>query len=353
MLRSSLLLLLTTPLLGQGSVTSPAYYAAFEGNAATSYPFTLQQQRFQQAHGDLRGAARAFRSLSFRRDGVALAPTLGVARTLDMEAWGAHTDLLTFSTTFQSNYAAPAAVILSRRQVSLPDRTPPPDRRPMPWDVTITFDQPYAYDGLRDFLWEVRVHSSTALPIESYFSDAALPDDNVPATQNALGRGCNIDRQNPLHVMLLHGGAYLHRGGTLTANWYVQDGPFRAPAAAFLLGARNLDLPIPGLCGARLYPDATVTLPPAAPVDNWGRFRTQDVVVPWSVALAGGRLYAQAVASDTNQAPLPLAASNGLETVLPPGLPPVLALKWTSAGNAGASNGLVVLDGGAVVRLDY
>jgi hypothetical protein len=337
----------------QNQRVSPGFYATFEGNAATGYPFSAASFRYQQIHDDLRGAPLTITALAFRRDGTAAAPTLGVPRTVELDLVMAGSDARAAVPAFAANHGTPPAAVYLRKIVNLPDRTPPPASRPMPVDVVLPLDTAYPHDGQRDLLWEARVWANSAFPDQHYLSDAARDEDPSAAAHGALGQGCNTDRQNPLQIMRLSGAAYLDRAATLRLWWTCVDAPFSSPAAVVLLGTSNPDLMVPGLCGTRLRTDAAVALPPLRPVSAIGGFRTADAVVPWSQALARARVYAQAIAADPTQTPLPVAASNGVETDLPPGLPPALALCHVFAASPTAAAGIGVFGGGAVVRFTH
>ncbi len=329
---------------------SPGYYATFEGNTATAYPFSAPNFRYQQIHDDLRGAPMTIASIAFRRDGNALAPTLGVPRTVDLDVAMAGSDARSAIATFAANHATPPVLVYLRKVINLPDRTPVPASRPMPVDVVLPLDTPYAFDGQRDLLWEVRAYANSAFLDQHYLSDAAVVEDPVPAAHDPIGLGCNTDRQNPLQIMRLGGAAFLDGAGVLKLWWTCIDAPWSSPAAAVLVGTSNPDLVVPGLCGERLRTDAAIVLPPLAPVSAIGGFRTADATVPWQPAFARAHIHAQAVAADANQAPLPLAVSNGVRSERPPGLPPSFALCHVPASSATAIAGIGVFGGGAVVR---
>jgi hypothetical protein len=54
-------------LVAQGMTVDPAVHATIEGNYRNSFPFGQLSMRYQQFHGDLRGAVRNVSAIAFRQ----------------------------------------------------------------------------------------------------------------------------------------------------------------------------------------------------------------------------------------------------------------------------------------------
>ena len=83
--------LLLAVLPAESGIVSPGFYVDEEGTTLATQPFgsasstTACPLRAQQVVGGLRGTARVFRSLAFRRDGAIGANPLFGTRSVDFE----------------------------------------------------------------------------------------------------------------------------------------------------------------------------------------------------------------------------------------------------------------------------
>jgi hypothetical protein len=336
-------------------VVLPGYFASFEGNSSSSYPFSAAAHRMQQIHNDARGNAMAgVRGWAIRRDGITTLVS-GAPRRVDVELAMADGDAANASTTFASNYVNPPTAVFQRKLVNLPDRSPAPGQKPMPWDVVFLFDNQWVYSGTHDLLWEIKVFSNTLSGAgNEYWSDFAPQNAAViPAMDFPVGSGCLTNASTTL-PMTLEGASRVERAtGRLLLGWDGLRAPRNEALVVVVVGGQGASFPVPGLCGdGRLYVVPLITLP-AGPASSSGSFVPPPGRVPWSPALARADLFAQAAAVDSSQPGLPIAVSNGLRTSMPPGPPPsFLITRVHHFSDANATTGLVTT-GGLVVRFDY
>jgi hypothetical protein len=365
---SSVVLALAAGLAAQGNPAHvevwPAYYRNFDGNSSTFYPFsptaTANQHRLQLIYNELRGHAISnMRSLAFRRDGVT-AVTTGIARTVDLEVLCGAGDAAAATTTFANNYIGTPTVVYTRKMTNLPDRSAAPTARPMPFDVILMFDNLFTHAGTNDFLYELKVYGNSLTGAgNDYYSDYATQNPAfVPSTSTTIGAGCMTNASMTLPMTL--SSAYSSAGtrvdrasGNLIFQWSGLRAPTNSPVVAVLLGLTNPNLAIPGLCGdGRLYSSGQIVIPAGA-ASATGSFTPPVINVPWDNAYALLAVYTQAVAADPSQPGLQVAVSNGLEQILPPGLPPTFNIaRLHHFSDANGATGLLVT-GGLVVRTDH
>lgn len=311
----------------------PNYFRSFEGNSSTMYPFspsaTSGAHRLQMIHNDMRGHPIAnMRSLGLRRDGVTTLTT-GVARTVDLEVLCADGDATAPSATFATNYLSTPTVVYTRKMTNLPDRSAAPTSRPMPFDVVLMFDVLYNHSGTLDFLYEMKVYGNS-LGVGTgteYYSDYAPQNPaTISSTNTTIGTGC-ITNAHPTLPMTLSTTTRVDRAsGNLILQWAGLRAPVGSPVAAVLFGLQNPNLQIPGLCGnGRLYSSMQIVLPGGS-VDVTGAFTPPAINVPWDPGYALLLTYVQAVAADLSQPGIQVAVSNGIESLLPPGLPPTFVV---------------------------
>ncbi len=337
-------------LAAQSAVVSPAWFAGYEGESALSYPLSGKTIRYQQVHDDLRGSPMAMQGIGWRRDGEAIS-LLPIARAVEIELRCAPGDVTRFGLAFDQNFQGAPTTVFDRKKVNLPDRTPDPTQQPMPFDVLLAFDRAYQHGSGQDWVWELRMYSSTAQLGDHYLSDAVVPGAPVPVMRRQLGTGCAVNQTQPGVPMRLDSDSVVTPAGTWLASWYCHAGPPSPAWAAVLIGTTNPALTVPGLCAGKLYTDAAMSLPAQLPIGQEGGFRTAPATLPWGPVLAGLKLYAQAFAPDANQTGIPLAASSGLESLLPASPPPVFRWYRIVASDPAAASAYAVLTGGVVTRI--
>lgn len=339
---------LLTGLAAQTTHVSPVAFAATEGNNSYTYPFSLSQCRYQQVHGDLRGVPMIQKQLSFRRDGVSTVTT-GQPRTLDMELVVADANFATVGVAFTGNYSGTAVTAIARKNVSTPNWQTPPVTPPAPFDFTLIYDQPWVYTGLADFLWEVRIWSSTAPTTDLMRADRADPTTTA-ALASALGQGC-LTNGSTTARMSMKGAMLASTNGDLSLLFSGLEAPVNTAGVTLFLGATNPNVTILNLC-ATIMTSGEITLP-MPNSDALGAWTAPRFWVPYSAALAGVPIFTQVFAPDASRPFIPLAASNGVSFVLPivPSGTAVKVRRTYDITLATATVGDGPFDGGNVVQI--
>jgi hypothetical protein len=302
-------------------LVSPAGLATQGGNSSNNYPFS-STFHYLQIHGDVRGAGQLIRGQSHRRTASGAGQ---IARMLEVEIWMGEGDFAAATPTFALNYTTPRTPVFSKKMVSAPSWESPVIGNPPPFDLNFAYDAPFAYSGSRDLVWEM-VLSQNSANQQPYPANAHEQFRQCGGTR-AHGTGCVASGQS--RAMSMSGQhCSSARTGTVDTSWWVYDGAANA-AGAFLIGASNPALPLPGLCATTLYTDAKITL--FASTDSTGFMSTPYFQAPYSAGLVGLTLWSQAVVVDAGQPGLPLAFSNGLEsTVIAPPVMGRFCRLWSS-----------------------
>jgi hypothetical protein len=319
--------------LAQNFTYSPASAGTTEQNANNTIPFWYGSARYQQVHGSLRGAPRLLQAISIRRDGMLGTFGSAVARTIDAEMVMAHTNFATVSGTFASNYAGTPVTTVNRRMINLPDWTANLGS-PAPW-LAIPHDNPFAYTGNLDLLWELRIHSNTNTG--SYPADAfsGFNFDIGSATNVSFGTGCTATgRTSPMTISA--NVQSVNPTNSLRVQWSVFNGPAGAPCAV-LVGLSGIDQAVSGLC-SNLYV-GNILLVINGTKSGTGSFTTPAIeATPFDPAWVGGKLYAQGAAIDNGRTdPIPVSVSNRVESTIvavPGGSPDKIRRIWVSDVNA-------------------
>ncbi len=283
---------------------SPAFLANTEGNAANTYPWNFAG-RYQQVHGDLRGQALAIRGLEFRRDGVQ--PGTMAERRLDCEIWLSEGRYVEFAPAFAANHRSGMQRTQPRRLVDLP-RLPAPITPPAPWLVAFPFDAPFAYSGVEDLVWELRVHANTVTSVTYHtdaYSGAAVTDVNT-SKATSVGTGCTASG-NTQRMQADACVRTFQAADRITASLWCAHAP-RSQASAMFLGSQPVDLQIPGLCTAFRVGGSTVVIPGTTDAEG---LHFVQASVPFDAALVHASLIHQVVTVDPGRlGPLQLSASD-------------------------------------------
>ena len=344
------LLLSALPLAAQSYLVSPAAYTSTQGNSTNPLGFSSAQARYQQIHGDLRGMPRVFTGMSLRRG--ATANTTATARTLDLTVTLADSRLRQVTPTFAANYASSPMTVLPKMSVNFPDWTVS-GGSPEPWTVVVPFTVPYVYLGQIDLLWEWAVENNTGAT-QNYSADAysgLLLGDLTQATHTTLGVGCTATSQmNPLNF-----GPRAYTSAGLDAFYYkgtALNGPPNVPAA-ILFGLSNPNLTFPGLC-TTVHTDGLISF--SSMTSAAGSWSMPDLLLRWDPAWQGLKIYAQGVCTDFGQPGLPLALTNGVETVVPGmgSAPPAQIIRIFNTTSSTATTGTVnYYSYGLIVRFTH
>lgn len=335
-------------LLAQAAYVSPVANATTEGNNSYTYPFSLSQCRYQQIHGDLRGTPMLQKKLVFRRDGAST-QTTGLPRTLDMELVVCDSKFAAVGLSFAGNYSGTPVTAIARKSVNTPNWQTPPVSPPAPFDFALTYDQPWLYTGLADFLWEVKIWTSTGSATDYLRADRADPA-TLSATPTVLGQGC-LTNASTTSRMNFKGSLLASTNGDLALLFTGAAAPANSPAVTLLIGASNPNLTIPNLC-ATIYTSAEIALAmPAA--DATGSWNAPRFWVPYNAGLSGVQIYTQVFAPDASYPVIPVAGSNGVQFGLPgvPSGPAALVRRTYDITLATAPLGQGPFDGGNVVQI--
>ena len=302
------LLVVTASAVAQSYTVSPSVVGTADGNSNNTYPWSWASGRYQQIHGDMRGTVRTITALSQRRDGGLGASTTAVARSVDVEYYMADSDFALASSTFATNYASAPMNVVTRKFINLPDWTAA-TTKPAPFTFTVPFDVPFVYVGLKDLVWEVAVHSTTATG--TWPADAFSAILSSSGASVSTGLGCfATTRTSRMSISASQQTEFVPQ--TMSLSYFANSAPASAPSA-FLLGLVNPGIPVPGLC-ANLYVDQ-VFMTINATAGTTGLFSAPTITVPYDPQLVGFRVYAQAASLDAGQTSgLPVAVSNGLQT---------------------------------------
>ena len=265
---------------------------------------------------------------------------------MDIEIALCVASLQAFGTSFVGKYGANVpTTVFTRKLVNLPNLATLPPAAPAPWDVEVPFDLVlFVFFNSMDLLHEVVVWSSTIPNV--YPLDAV----NAPTTMNggfsAVDLGCTTaNGLMQLRSRHVAGSAT----NTLTLSWLVTGAPALAPAAV-LVGLSDPDVPIPGLCGGgKLHTDVTL-LALNGQTDASGTLLASGLGFGYDPRFPAFTLTAQAVAVDFTQGQLPVAASNGVASPLPPLPSAVQAHRLFASGSPTASAGTLLANSCLVTR---
>ncbi|MGE0142233.1 MAG: hypothetical protein AB7I19_10270 [Planctomycetota bacterium] len=314
------------PVMAQSPVVSPSYFTNHEAYLGSGLPFgadgsAVSGTRFQQFHTDLHGAPRTISAIALRADQSG-ARREGAAMTVDLEVRIGASSLAAASTNFAANYSSAPTVAMSRRMMNLPARTGDATAFLGPFDVVLPFDQPFAYDGSTDLVWETITRSQVNYFTVRYASDYVVPQVNAGtvatgfAVRSLGGSTCtNYD-------LVPSGG--LQTGASPNLIFGLQAKAHRSLVGTPVgigIGISDPNFPLASaLCTGFIHTDAMIAV--GGPLNNAGLF-TLGLVLPWQPHWAGLELFSQAVFLRSGG----VAISRGLVVRLPDAVPPV-------AGNA-------------------
>lgn len=304
---------------GPGAI-SPPYFAQHEGYVGMGLPFGADNAivtgtRYQQFQTEFVGQAMTIAAISLRADQDG-GKRSGLAMNVDLELRIGPAALAGATTNFNANYSAPAVVAMSRRVLSLPARSGEATSLLGPFDVTLPFDQPYAYDGLTQFAWETICRSSVDYRTTTYESDFVVPQVNAGTVgtgfaSRSLGGGCNGYELTPSGGLQTGASPNLILGLAATAHRSLVGTP-----TAIAIGVADPAIPLVSpLCTSTLHTDALIVV--AGSLDNAGRYLL-GVTLPWQPIWSQMELTVQAAFVRSGG----LAFSRGLVVQLPQGPPP-------------------------------
>jgi hypothetical protein len=319
-------ILVAAPAFAQSPIVSPSYFSNHEAYLGSGLPFgadgtLVSGTRFQQFHTDLRGAARTISAIALRAD-QSDARRRGSAMSVDVELRIGAASLAAATSTFASNYLSTPTVAMSRRVMNLPARTGDATSFLGPFDVVLPFDQPFAYDGNEDLLWETITRSQVNYFTASYASDYVVPQVNAGtvatgfAVRSLGGSTCTGYDLVPSGGLQTGTSPNLILGLQATAHRSLVGTP-----VGIGIGISDPNFPLSSaLCTGVIHTDAMIAV--GGPLSSAG-LHTLGIVLPWQAHWAGLELYTQAVFLRSGG----VAISRGLVVRLPDAVPPL-------AGNA-------------------
>jgi hypothetical protein len=288
-----------------------------EGNSNNTFPFYGNTHHYQQIHGDLKGSVHVIKGISLRRDG-----TISISSaTKDVTGgwWVGSGDYASATGTFATNYNALGRtnVVPTTTTLSLPPMPPKPVSPPANFTCHIPFSSPYISLGTDAFIWECDLTklSTTA----SYIMDANNAGGANMGPYTLIGTGCIATGQTRAMLQRCYVQAY---AGPNRFRYYSYTNYGAKSAASMIaVGLTNPNIPFP-ICSKRLYTDASVLMLPGTSSTS-GYFNSGTAMyMPYIPGLVGQKLYTQTYTADIAQAPLPIAVSNGVESVIPAAPPP-------------------------------
>lgn len=337
-------LALTCVIPAQGSFVSPVALTSTEGISQNTFPFNAPFH-YMQVHGDMRSKVLVIKGMSFRRDGKTT--TNGALRTLEIEVNFGASDFAQTSSTYASNFTGTPTQVFKRGKVNFP-AWPAPVSSPSPWDAQVPFNNgTYLHLGTADLAWEWITHSTTSTGY--YLADATSAGDQR-GTYTRLGTGCRATGQS--RTMLATSYFAVRRATNQLLYAATCSYGTASASGAILVGTSNPNLPLP-ICGpATLYTDALLTIPVVSSTS--GSLNTgAGLTIPFNASYAGLKAYTQIYTADANLGPLPVAVSNGVESVVPAAPPPLSLLHRIYARNSPtATSGTLAKNNGLVTRFD-
>lgn len=294
------LLFLTTAsiaptVMAQTVAIVPRDHQAREGSTSTTtWPFSAGVSRAQMIYSNWRfdvPNAAQIRRVGVRPDVAGS----GAGKIVQLEVVMGHGQMIgsATSTTFATNYVAPATVTYTPKQLSLPT-IGSASSGPQTTYVWVPLDTPFQYDATKNLIVEYRVSANNnGNAAFSYRMDVAT----AVSTATTYGTACAT---SGARLPTVAAGSAL-----VGSNWNVTiaAGP-ASSAGVLILGASNTTyggLPLPlaldalGATGCTLHASLDATLPA---VTNTSGNGTVTIPVPNQAPLTGATLFVQAALAD-------------------------------------------------------
>ena len=332
----------------QHMTSSPRGFESTEGNMSFDLIGSSAALRYQQI--DATTGAKMMANVAFRRDGLLPTNAAYVARTVDMEMLMGLSSVNQALPHMPANYLSPTVTVLNRKQVSFPDWTAAPATAPATPDLVIPLDVMWNYAGvtgpLTDFLWEVRVYSTSSTASYPMDGDGGIPSNWVN-TGTVLGpAGCIAtggSQPASLHT------EFYNWKSKFSADFHVQNG-LPLAATTLMLAPQDAALSHPLLC-TTLHTAPAISAPIGA-TDPTGHLHFRVDSIPYTPSVIGIPVFAQAASLDVGQPPpaLPILLTDGKATsfpIDPPTVPRVVHMYTNSAtfhhSSVGVAQGGIVL----------
>lgn len=330
------------------SFTSPRGLDALEGDASHFALFNPAYVRFQQIDDTQTGQAATLRSISFRRDAERTA-VFGGARALDLTIRLGDADYTTAGGTFASNWSAPPVVAFARRSVNTPDWSQAATARPVPFELTLPLDAPFAYAGARALAFELTMENVAASGGPDVDAEHGTSSPFLSEYGRGTGYGCLAATQ-PLeltHATWFENWGPTHPGYGMRIGTRVDWADPLQPVVVNL-GFVDQSLQIPGLCGT-LWVLPTLNIP-LGNADANGSIALRWTNLAYLQALEGIRFYSQALALSPSLPGIPVVLSERRDARMPDAPRPPVRCAYLYATSLAATSATLWRGRGVVVR---
>jgi hypothetical protein len=299
--------------------TSPKGMLATEGSWVTSSRFGYYTTAygygtsFVQVDATNLGTPRTLQGLSVRRDGTRATSAEYVGRTVRFDVRMAHADWskvkANISQTEGEVLLTPWTMVMTDKQVNLPDFTQKPASGTAPFTALLAFDSSFAYSGNAALAFQVR--SSPSSSLATNFSEYPIDYEHNPsaqAQQSYYGTGCIVTgKSGPMS----HNSQLGNYGPNSAAQWDLDtsSAPGNAPIVT-VLGLANPDLAFGGC--EKLYATLDVTL---TGTTNANGFNSMRLTFPHRPEYVGAKVYSQSASFDAGKNAIVM--SEGMDVVYP------------------------------------
>ncbi|MCA8958594.1 MAG: hypothetical protein KDC87_21135, partial [Planctomycetes bacterium] len=300
-----------TALSAQQAVTIPAFQSV-EAPAWSTLFGALPGMRYQLLEGGFRGAgAKLVTELAFRGDGAAVVPFAFERTWTSVQLGAAEAEFDGFTRDMDRNHATPYVALFNAavRWPRLGNNPNPGTPRPWGAHATFPFQQPYAYTGQRDLLFDFRF-SGGAMPqypawshndVVPYPFDADGVGGTAESSFQVVGRQeCRDPYTNELPMMWAIGSVFAAGvtpkplSNTLSLSAFgIRTAPLQPVVSVVSLSPVLQGSVVPGVC-QRLYLDlAQPFVALGGLADSVGSAEFRFGLVAWQDAYAGQDVWTQ------------------------------------------------------------
>lgn len=286
----------------------------------TRLVFDYPYLEYQEVHRVWTGkGTKLLKGMAFRRTWSQVDNPAGTARTAEVTITAGHGNHLKFAAqSFAGNYTSNSATVVHpKAKVSLPSWVKEPVTIPAPFTVVFPFKSAFTYDGISDFVWQLRYENPSVTAETGYRCDGATHSGYVHMWGFPQGTGCTATSRTKPHDLLA---IFRNFGPQASATLKMMmtivtyQNPSSSPVV-LALGTKKLDVQIPGWC-TRLYPDPQLFIP-VGTAGSGGHLQGVDLHHPYTPALEGLTAFVQAYAPDPGL-PAGISLTQGVRLRMPP-----------------------------------
>jgi hypothetical protein len=305
-----------TELRAQQVLPLPSHAELADGHHSASMPFGIPGFRTQilVAGSEIAPNGAVLTALRFRADRSSL-PQAGMS-VPNVTVRLSHTQVAlgNLSPTFANNVTGPETVVF-QGTVLLPDHTTTlPQAGPLPWDIEVVLQSPFAYDRAQGNLLVEIVGANAPTQFPLFYLDACVAGGSA----NAFGRGGPMSSGDFQNLLLTTNGLFEPRliSPGLSIEFLV--GTIHSPfPGVLLLGTSTfgpgIDLGSIGAPGNKVYVDPIMLTTHAWQQGFIGWSTSTIIQVPSTAVMIGERVYAQSLLLDAPANPLGVVTSHALE----------------------------------------